>query len=105
MVETENVKDIAVSTAQDVREWAADLAEKVRDLATEEPPPVKRGRGRTILLALLVAAGLGAIVWFVRRAQDRAVDVGSPPDAFGEAVLEEQAAARGGSRPVATPGA
>ncbi|GIU90172.1 MAG: hypothetical protein KatS3mg010_1271 [Acidimicrobiia bacterium] len=104
MIATETVKEAVVSTARDVRGRAGDLAGQVREIASE-PAPAKRGKGW--LLLLLAAIGIGAIVYVVRLAgaEEPQPDVGPAPDAFGEAVLEEHAASRGGTRPVSTPGA
>lgn len=104
MIDTETVKEAVVSTARDVRERAGDLAEQVREIASE-PAPAKRGKAW--LLVLLAAFGIGAIVYVVwrARAEEPQPDVGPMPDAFGEAALEERAASRGGTRPVSTPGA
>lgn len=104
MIDTDTVEEAVASTARDVRDRAGDLAGHVREIASD-PAPAKRGKAW--LLVLLAAIGIGAIVYVVWRAgaEEPQPDIGPTPDAFGEAVLEEHAAGRGGTRPVSTPGA
>lgn len=85
MIDTDTVKKAVVSTARDVRDRAGDLAEHVRETASESTP-AKRGKGW--LLVVLAAIGIGAIVSIVWRAaaEEPQPDIGPVPDAFGEAV-------------------
>jgi hypothetical protein len=81
----EEAIDTALETATEI---VASVAEKVRDLAS--PEPVKKSSHK--LLWLLVAIGLGAIVFAVVRRRAQQVSPGPAPDAFGEAVSETNAA-------------
>ena len=82
----EEAFDAAVEAATDI---VASVADKVRDLSPLSSPPKKRSNK---LVWLLVAVGLGAIVFVVVRQRTRQVAAGPAPDAFGEAVTETNAA-------------
>jgi hypothetical protein len=89
----------ARDAAHEAREWASDVVQFAQGRAA------KRGRGRPpIVLAVLALVGLGAIAILIVRARRRQVDTPAP-DAFGQAVREQQSAARNGWERVATPGA
>jgi hypothetical protein len=81
----EEALDTALEAATEI---VATVAEKVRDLAPSAPPKKSSHK----LLWLLVAIGLGAIVFAVVRRRAQQVAPGPAPDAFGEAVQETNAA-------------
>ena len=80
----EEALDSALEAATEI---GASVAEKVRDLAPSAPPKKSSHK----LLWLLVAIGLGAIVFAVVRRRAHQVAPGPAPDAFGEAVQETNA--------------
>ncbi len=81
----EEALDTALEAATEI---VAGVADKVRELAS--PEPAKKSSHK--LLWLLVAIGLGAIVFAVVRRRAHQVAPGPAPDAFGEAVSETNAA-------------
>jgi hypothetical protein len=81
----EEALDSALETATEI---VASVADKVRELAA--PAPAKKSSHK--LLWLLVAIGLGAIVFAVVRRRGHQVAPGPAPDAFGVAVTETNAA-------------
>jgi hypothetical protein len=90
--------EIAKEAIDGVREWAGEVAEQAKEKVS--PTPEKK---RSKLPLLLLALGLGALVFFaLKRRGSQDADVA--PDAFGAAVEAEAAASNGERTPLATPG-
>jgi hypothetical protein len=91
------VFEIAKEAIEGVREWAGEVAEQAKERVS--PKPKKRSK----LPLLLLALGLGALVFFaLKRRGGRDADIA--PDAFGAAVEAEAAASNGERTPLTTPG-
>jgi hypothetical protein len=96
---TGDVLEIAKDAIEGVRDWAGEVADQAREKVAPPPKP-KRSK----LPLLLVALGLGALVFLVLRRRGAGVD-DVAPDAFGAAVEEADAAGYNGERaPLSTPG-
>jgi hypothetical protein len=94
---TGDIVEIAKEAIEGVRGWAGDVAEQARDKVA--PKPKKRSK----LPLLLVALGLGALVYFVLKRRASGTDEFVAPDAFGAAV-EADAGNNGERAPLSTPG-
>ncbi len=95
---TGDIVEIAKDAIDGVRGWAGEVAEQARDKVS--PKPKKK---RSKLPLLLVAIGLGALVYFLLKQRGRGADEFAAPDAFGAAVEAETAAKNGERAPLATP--
>jgi hypothetical protein len=95
---TGEIVEIAKEAIEGVREWAGDVAEQARDKVA--PKPKKRSK----LPLLLVALGLGALVFIVLKRRGAGEYDSVAPDAFGAAVEAESAGANGERAPLSTPG-
>lgn len=95
---TGDIVEIAREAIEGVREWAGDVAEQARDKVA--PKPKKRSK----LPLLLVALGLGALVYFLLKRRASGADEFVAPDAFGAAVESEGATSNGERAPLPTPG-
>ena len=93
---TGDIVEIAKDAIDGVRGWAGEVPEQARDKVS---PKKKRSK----LPLLLVAIGLGALVFFVLKQRGRGADEFSAPDAFGAAVESETAAKNGERAPLSTP--
>ena len=94
---TGDIVEIAKDAIEGVRGWAGEVAEQARDKVS--PPRKKRSK----LPLLLVAIGLGALVYFLLKQRGSGADEFSAPDAFGAAVEAETAAKNGERAPLSTP--
>jgi hypothetical protein len=104
------VSDISISTlAREKAELVAETAQEALGALAQkvQPTPTKKRRRRMwpIALLVLVVAGGIAVWWTTRRSEPFDADYDAAPDAFGEAVMEERAAADTNRSKVATPGA
>ena len=90
----------ARDAAHEAREWASDVVHFAQERAGN------RGRNRRspIILGVLALVGLSAVAMLILRARRQQAETPAP-DAFGQAVREQQSASRHGWEPVATPGA
>jgi hypothetical protein len=95
---TGDVLEIAKEAIEGVREWAGEVAEQARDRVA--PPKKKRSK----LPVLLIALGLGALVFFVLRRRGGGGE-SVAPDAFGAGVEAEHAGNNGERATLSTPGA
>jgi uncharacterized protein HemX len=94
----EDVLEVAKEAIEGVREWASETAEAAAEII--QPKPKKK---RSKLPLLLVALGLGALVFFVLKRRNAANTFEVAPDAFGAAVEAENANRNGERSPLSTP--
>jgi hypothetical protein len=95
---TGDIVEIAKEAIEGVREWAGEVAEQAREKVA--PKPKKRSK----LPLLLVALGLGALVYFLLKRRGSDGSEFGAPDAFGAAVEAEAAGNNGERAPLSTPG-
>ena len=96
---TGDIVEIAKDAIDGVRGWAGEVAEQARDKVS--PKPKKK---RSKLPLLLVALGLGALVYFLLKRRASGADEFVAPDAFGAAVEAEATGSNGERAPLSTPG-
>jgi hypothetical protein len=92
------ILEVAKEAIEGVRGWAGEVAEQAKEKVS--PTPKKRSK----LPLLLVAIGLGALVFFVLKRRNRQDAADIAPDAFGAAVEAEAAGSNGERTPLTTPG-
>ena len=94
----------AIGSARDAAHEARECASDIVQFAQERAGNRGRRRRPPIVLVVLALVGLSAIAVLIVRARRRQADTPAP-DAFGQAVREQQSASHHNWEPVAMPGA